>query len=107
MKAITVRQPWAWAIVHGHQTVESRPWGTRHRGTLYIHAGLQNDEDGFEMFGPDYEDLHGVVIGHVQVVGMRQFGPKDWEWELRDPRPLAVPIVARGLLGLWEFDLPQ
>lgn len=39
MKAITVRQPWAWAIATGAKTVENRTRGTRYRGPLAIHAG--------------------------------------------------------------------
>lgn len=39
MKAITVRQPWAWAIANGGKTVENRSRGTTYRGPLAIHAG--------------------------------------------------------------------
>ncbi|GAA4117493.1 hypothetical protein GCM10022215_18230 [Nocardioides fonticola] len=39
MKAITVRQPWAWAIAHGGKTVENRSQAFTYRGTLAIHAG--------------------------------------------------------------------
>ena len=38
MHAITIYPVWAWAIVHGHKTVENRTWRTRHRGPLLIHA---------------------------------------------------------------------
>lgn len=38
-RAITVRQPWAWAIARGHKFVENRSRGTSYRGTLLIHAG--------------------------------------------------------------------
>lgn len=37
MRALSVRQPWAWAICHG-KDVENRSRGTRHRGLLAIHA---------------------------------------------------------------------
>jgi hypothetical protein len=39
VRAITVKQPWAWAIAHGGKTIENRSQGTRYRGTLLIHAG--------------------------------------------------------------------
>ncbi|REF00241.1 ASCH domain-containing protein [Thermomonospora umbrina] len=39
MKALTIRQPWAWAIVHGGKTIENRTWQTFYRGPLAIHAG--------------------------------------------------------------------
>lgn len=40
VRAITVKQPWAWAIAHGGKTVENRSRGTAYRGPLLIHAGL-------------------------------------------------------------------
>lgn len=39
MKALTVRQPWAYAIATGHKTVENRPQRFSHRGQVAIHAG--------------------------------------------------------------------
>jgi hypothetical protein len=45
MKAITVQQPWAWAIFHG-KNIENRTqlWG--YRGPLAIHAGARWSERG-------------------------------------------------------------
>lgn len=45
MRAITVRQPWAWAIVHGGKDVEnrSRNIAGSYRGPVAIHAGLAFD----------------------------------------------------------------
>lgn len=40
MKAITVKQPWAWAIRWGFKPVENRSQRTAYRGKLAIHAGL-------------------------------------------------------------------
>lgn len=39
MKALTVKNPWAWAVFHG-KNVENRKCRTNHRGPLAIHAGL-------------------------------------------------------------------
>lgn len=43
MKALSVRQPWVWCIVHGFKPVENRDWGPhnpalRFRGPALIHA---------------------------------------------------------------------
>lgn len=43
MKALSVRQPWAYLIVHGFKDVENRNWRTAFRGRVYIHAGQQFD----------------------------------------------------------------
>jgi hypothetical protein len=45
MRAITVRQPWAWAITHG-KNVENRSRGTSYRGPLLIHAGVTWSDRG-------------------------------------------------------------
>ena len=38
MKALTVKNPWAWAIIHFGKDVENRSRPTSHRGRLYIHV---------------------------------------------------------------------
>lgn len=38
MKALSLRQPWAWLVVHGGKAVENRLWNTRFRGEFLIHA---------------------------------------------------------------------
>ena len=45
MKALTVRQPWAWAIAKGYKNVENRLRPTSHRGPLAIHAAKLWDDD--------------------------------------------------------------
>jgi ASCH domain len=45
---LTVRQPWAWAIIHGGKDVENRSWRTKYRGPLLIHAGSAFEPDGYE-----------------------------------------------------------
>jgi len=46
MKAISIRQPWAWLIVHAGKDIENRTWPTRYRGPVLIHAakGMTRDE---------------------------------------------------------------
>lgn len=49
MRILTVRQPWAWAIIHGGKTVENRSANVAggYRGPVAIHAGLQLDDSAF------------------------------------------------------------
>jgi hypothetical protein len=46
MKALSIRQPWAWAILHAGKDVENRDWYTPFRGKFAIHAakGMTKDE---------------------------------------------------------------
>jgi hypothetical protein len=43
--ALTVHQPWAWALLHG-KSVENRPWKLGYRGPMWLHAGKTWNEDG-------------------------------------------------------------
>lgn len=45
MRILTVRQPWAWAIVHGGKDVENRGRNIAgsYRGPVAIHAGMRED----------------------------------------------------------------
>lgn len=38
MKALSIRQPWAWAILHTGKSVENRDWYTEYRGRVLLHA---------------------------------------------------------------------
>jgi hypothetical protein len=64
VRALTVRQPWAWAIAHGGKLIENRTDCKSYTGELLIHAGAkwstrgQHDERilqawGGPMVGPD------------------------------------------------------
>ena len=58
MKVLSVRQPWAWAIIHGGKDVENRNWRTKFRGRLAIHAGKQ-----FDISKAEFEDYREDVYG--------------------------------------------
>jgi hypothetical protein len=40
LRAITVKNPWSWAIAFGGKNIENRPRPVSYRGPLAIHAGL-------------------------------------------------------------------
>jgi hypothetical protein len=43
--ALTVRNPWAWALLHG-KPVENRSWNLGYRGPMWLHAGKAWDPGG-------------------------------------------------------------
>lgn len=47
MRVLTVRQPWAWAIVHGGKDVENRSRNIAgdYRGPVAIHVALRDDDE--------------------------------------------------------------
>lgn len=118
MKAITICQPWAWAIAAGHKRVENRCWQTKHRGPLVIHAGDWLEfgcawiESVTDLVVP--ADLtFGALLGVCDLVDCVEWarspdlqcdrwadGP--WCWRLANFRPLPEPVPYRGALGLFE-----
>lgn len=48
MKALSIRQPWAWMILHAGKDVENRNWCTDYRGWVAIHAAKGCTHDEFE-----------------------------------------------------------
>jgi len=132
MKCLTVRQYWAWAIIHGPKRVENRTWKTSHRGRLAIHAGRTLDpasRAALETIGcriPE-DTPSGVVLGTVDLIDVVAFDPAQgmldgladpygladdplatgpFCWILRNPQPLADPVSLLGMPGLFEVDLP-
>ncbi len=53
--AISIRQPWAHAIVHMGKRVENRTWSTRYRGPIYIHAAKGMKREEYDSFVWWYE----------------------------------------------------
>jgi hypothetical protein len=48
MKALSIRQPWAWLIVNGFKDVENRTKRSHHRGPLAIHASATMTKGDYE-----------------------------------------------------------
>ncbi len=124
MKALSIRQPWAWLIVHGGKDIENRSWHTKFRGRFLVHAAkgmtvkewvsasdfciAQGIHDTpFDM--PDFDRLErGGIIGSVELVDSVDTSASPWYmgekgFVLVDPKPLPfVPL--KGRLGF--FDVP-
>lgn len=63
MRALSVRQPWAWLIVNGIKPVENRTRATKHRGPFLVHAGKQLAFSPAEM--ADFRRVMRVKAGIV------------------------------------------
>jgi hypothetical protein len=49
LKAISVRQPWAHAIIHLGKDVENRPWRRNYSGPLLIHASSYREPNPYDL----------------------------------------------------------
>lgn len=119
-RALSIRQPWAWAITDGGKTVENRDWlRCLYRGPLLIHAskGGTNREyaDAVESIAAMRADLglpplpvpelellpRGFLVGVMRIVGVDEPVAGALGLRLADARPLE-PIPCKGALGLFE-----
>ena len=116
MRALSIRQPWAWAILHAGKDVENRSWQTSYRGLLAVHVGKAVEREAVDYlraYGHPVPDrlVTGALVGVVRVTGYASVTeswwgvPGQYQWQLTDPRPFAEPIPWRGHLGL--FDVPD
>ncbi len=117
MKALSIRQPWAWLIVNGYKPVENRNWKTNYRGKILVHAGkAMTDDDyhiayeiakneGINIPHPD-EYNFGGIIGETEIVDCVTqhdspffFGPFGFVLDNSYPLPFRP---CKGKLGLFE-----
>jgi len=105
-RCISVRQPWAHAIIHLGKDVENRPWRTHRRGRILIQASLKVERDEAGSLGLDPDELPtGEIVGAVEIVDCIQNSKSkwaikgQWHWVLKNPLVLAKPIPLKGALG--------
>lgn len=132
MRILTVRQPWAWAIIHGGKDVENRVRNLAgdYRGPVAIHAGLAYDHSADStvldeaMHASEASPVtdarpwhahNGVILGVVDLVDVHsdegeQASCSPWAQRdvhhlvLENPRALTEPIPYPGALGLRTLD---
>ena len=121
-KAISIRQPWAWAIFHG-KPVENRTWYSNYRGPLWIHASKTFDYEGYQWMWKNIDRLGlfmlpalkrlpvKAIIGRVNMVDcVKEYdspwfsGPYGHVYE--DPILLSEPIPYKGQLRIFNVDIP-
>lgn len=119
MKALSIRQPWAWLIAEGHKDIENRDWRTSFRGRVLIHAGKTMRMVDYRA-AAEFAAKLGVTIPHAQelrrggIVGVATItdcvfhSRSPWfvgkyGFVLSEPMPLPFePCV--GQLGFFEVE---
>jgi hypothetical protein len=113
MKALSVKQPWAWAIMHAGKMIENRPRRTHLREVIAIHASLAPAR-GWEPWypprapkvPPSEKWVLGAILGFVEIVDCVEEHRSKWflgpfGYVLANPRPLRKPVACKGALGFW------
>jgi hypothetical protein len=96
MRALSIRQPHAEAILRGIKEIEYRSGPTKIRGRIYIYASLgryalKDERDMLSDYGMDdvnCDELpRGVLVGTVEL-----YDCDADEWYLRSPERLDEPL---------------
>jgi len=125
MKALSIRQPWAWLIVNGHKNIENRSWKTLQRGPVLVHASKTMTRDDYEAARetlelasafephqielPSFEELElGGIVGRVEIVGCVHKSPSPWffgdfGFVLEHAEPLPFRPY-KGALGFFNVE---
>lgn len=116
LRALTLHQPWAFAICHLGKRVENRTWapsipiGTRiaiHAGAAYDHAGALAIAARFCEGQPPPRTLAQMAIVAVATLkGITSDSQDPWfcgpvGWLLGDVVTLPKPVPCKGRQGLW------
>jgi hypothetical protein len=121
LPAISVRQPWAEAIISCGKNIENCSWPcpARYFGrVLLIHAGKTIDFDGNLSFHPELSGIksplvfkRGGIVGAMFISGCEENNPSRWadplcfHWLIS--RAWRVPFYAcKGRLGFFQVDYP-
>lgn len=122
MKALSIRQPWAWLIVNGHKPLENRSWRTLFRGPLLIHAAKGMTRAEYEEAAslcsklnvplPAFAELErGGIVGQAFLFSCIDHSRSPWffgkyAFELHDAKPLPFrPCI--GQLGFFDVAYPE
>lgn len=115
MKALSIRQPWAWLIVAGHKNIENRSWRTAYRGRILVHASgrcepigpIQQSitQAGLKIRIPEKLPL-GAIVGAVDIVDCIDDSDSVWfsgpyGLVLANPSELRSPVSCLGKLNVW------
>lgn len=121
LRVLTVRQPWAWALIEGLKDIENRSWQTSRRGSILLHAGAAKPS-AVDMAKASaragrvmpVDEPRGAIIGAIKIAGIHSYDQcqgqcspwaerEDWHWEITEPMRLPTPVPATGALNLWRL----
>jgi hypothetical protein len=121
--ALSIRQPWAWAIIHAGKDIENRSWqaisrGAMAAGRIAIHAAKGMTRDEYESAAEFMKRLgvvcplpfqldRGGIIGSVTITDFVKDSDSPWFFGprgivLADAKP-CEPQPCLGSLGFFEW----
>lgn len=99
MRALSIRQPWAWLVLHAGKDVENRTCSTCYRGRILVHAGLQLNRDAYAWVAEHFPHLQLPAPRELQLGGyLGESG-----LVLRSAKP-GTFVASTGKLSLYAVD---
>src|SRR5512144_1472468 len=114
MKALTLKQPWAWAVAYVGKDVENRTWRTTHRGLIAIHAGGRSDREAIlpnRIRHPRAGELvFSAVVAVAEITDVVDHSRSKWffgpyGFVLLNVVRLPTAVPCPGWLGLWTLPV--
>ena len=127
--AISIRQPWVWAIFNLGKDIENRSWSTKVRGRVLIHAAKGMTAGEFDDACDLFDDIapldaqgsmqrrarisegamRGGIVGSIEIVDCVQISASPWFFGrygfiLRNPQPLPF-TPCRGKLSFFAPEI--
>jgi hypothetical protein len=135
MRALSIKQPWAWLIVHGYKDIENRNWKLpalnfplpQH---IYVHASKEFDYDSWcdigsglvpgasscqlavheRFYAGNGNYLLGAIVGEVDIIDCVTESKSLWfvgkyGFVLANPIAYVKPIPYKGRLGFFDISL--
>lgn len=120
--AISIRQPWAWLILHAGKDIENRIWPTTYRGRVLLHAAkgmtLSDYDDAAETLEIIRQDIRlpmkhelerGGIVGEMEIIDCVTDSDSPWffgpyGFVLRNVKPMPFKSC-RGMLGFFNPEL--
>ena len=124
--ALSIRQPWAWAILHAGKNIENRSWGRmppyHTGGHICLHAAVGMTKSEYEADGQFIEHVSGLklpaaidltrgaIVGTAKIERIVEDAPGNpwfmgkYGLILTEVKPLKTPILAKGALGYFEWQ---
>jgi hypothetical protein len=120
MKALSIKQPWADAILFGPKRVENRTWSPRDVfSRIIVHTGQSFDKRGQEWLDmcdlwPSRAGALNKRGGYLGVIEVLRFLPPyrwlehdpwrdlgQWGWQIGRVVAFSEMIPGKGQIGLW------
>lgn len=114
MKALSVKQPWAYLIAHGVKDIENRTWRTKQRGRIYIHASAKFARHEFT---PEQKEIvlsnklgdfnYSAIIGEVDIIDCVINHKSIWAEQMAFDVCLetGIHILRKGQPYIWNWVL--